>query len=113
MRVPLLIAACALMTVGLAACHQEGPGSGLAGTWTMPGIACGTRWIRRSGPVEVGRRGRWTARWGTKGVSRLTASGGESPPFARTVLIPAVRPDCGRCPPGCCRRSCYQSMAGL
>jgi hypothetical protein len=26
MRMSLLIAACALMTVGLAACHQEGPG---------------------------------------------------------------------------------------
>ncbi len=26
MRVPLFIAACALMMVGLGACHQEGPG---------------------------------------------------------------------------------------
>jgi hypothetical protein len=56
MRVSLLIAACALMTVGLAACHQDGPGERAGRSLDNAGNSVRDTLDPPKGPVESAGR---------------------------------------------------------
>ncbi len=56
MRIPMLIAAATLMTVGLAACHQEGPGERAGRSLDNAGRSVSDAIDPPHGPVESAGR---------------------------------------------------------